>query len=207
MGGQSLIRAQTRMVSTASCAPPSSGRPSTTTSSLLPSATAPGRARSRSRTNTLVVTRPPPSRQMRAATLSRAHLLLRRTPALAHAARWWPKESNGRPHLQETLGEGKGATGDSSGGPTEELGFQPRDPASGATRKSQSSSGPLPGTAPRPQRCQPCWRTCLRPSSTPRRAAILRCPTLKIVNVGFCGLAPSASALQDGGTKSLTPFN
>ena len=49
-----------------------------TTSSLLPSATAPGRARPRSRTNTMVVTRPPPSRQMRAATLSRTHPLLQK---------------------------------------------------------------------------------------------------------------------------------
>ncbi len=36
-----------------------------------------------------------------------------------------------------------------------------------------------PGTAPRPQRRQPCWRTCvpgtLRPSWTPFRAAIRRC--------------------------------
>ena len=58
--------------------------------------------------NTLVVTRPPPSRQIRAATLSRAHPRFPRTPARAHAARWWPKASRGRPHRQVRTVRGRG---------------------------------------------------------------------------------------------------
>ena len=55
-----------------------------------------------------VPTRPPASRQMRAAALSSANHLLPNTPALAHAARWWPNESVGRPHLQVCKDRGNG---------------------------------------------------------------------------------------------------
>ena len=65
-------------------------------------------ARSRSRTMTLVVTRPPASRQMRAVTVSRAYPLLPKTPARAQAARWWPQASSGRPHRQERTVKGRG---------------------------------------------------------------------------------------------------
>ena len=63
--------ALTSVVSTANWAPPNRGNPSTTTSNLLPPPPC-GRSRSRSRKNALVVTRPPASRQMRAATFSTA---------------------------------------------------------------------------------------------------------------------------------------
>ena len=54
-----------------------------------------GATRSRSRTNTLVVTRPPASRHMRAAALSKANPLRPKTPN--RGRRWWPNESIGRP--------------------------------------------------------------------------------------------------------------
>ena len=60
-----------------------------------------GNTMSRSRSMTFVVTRPPASRQILAATLSKGHPRLPSTPACAHAARWWPLESSGRLHRQE----------------------------------------------------------------------------------------------------------
>ena len=127
MGWPSVLKAQqTRVVSTANWAPPNKGRPSTT-SSLLPSpAATAGSAKSRSRNSTLVVTRPPPSRQIRPATLSRTHPLFSRTPARAHAARWWPKESSGRPHRQIRTTPQQGDT--------KQLRLHPRDPALGNKR-------------------------------------------------------------------------
>ena len=104
----SPLSALTNVVSNASCAPPNRGRPSATTSRRLPSR--PCRCpRSRSRTMMLVVTRPPASRRIRASMLSKAKPRRPRTPALAHAARWWPLGSSGRPHWQvrEVRGRGK----------------------------------------------------------------------------------------------------
>ena len=74
----------------------------------LPSCTF-GTKRSKSRTNTLVATRAPASRKIRAPTLSTANPRLPNTPARLHAARWWPKESRRRPHRQvrETRGRGR----------------------------------------------------------------------------------------------------
>ena len=85
----------TRVVSTANCTPP-------TTSRRLPSCTW-GALRSISRNMKLVATLAPPSRQMRAATLSTANPRRPRTPALEHAARWWPKDSK---ELREGEGDG-----------------------------------------------------------------------------------------------------
>ena len=87
-------------------APPKEGNPSTTTSKRRLSVARTGR--SKSRIVRLVPTRPPASRQMRAAALSSANPLLPKTPALAHAARWWPNESIGRPHLQVCKDRGNG---------------------------------------------------------------------------------------------------
>ena len=79
--------------------------PSTTTS-ILRLSNRSGAARSMSWTLTLEDTRPPVSRQTLAAADSRANPLRLNTPATAHAARWWPLESSGRPHRQERLDEG-----------------------------------------------------------------------------------------------------
>ena len=60
-------------------------------------------ATSMSLTKTFVVTRAPPSLHTLAAALSTANPRLPNTPALAQAARWWPRESSGRPHRQMRL--------------------------------------------------------------------------------------------------------
>ena len=65
-------------------------------------------AKSMSLTIMLRVTRPPASRQTLAAALSTANPRRPNTPALEHAARWWPKESKGRPHLHKRNESGKG---------------------------------------------------------------------------------------------------
>ena len=57
-----------------------------------------GIAKSMSLTIMLRVTRPPTSRQTQATALSTANPRRPNTPALEHAARWWPKQSKGRPH-------------------------------------------------------------------------------------------------------------
>ena len=64
---------------------------------------------SRFLTTTFVETRPPPSLQTCAAARSNANPLAPRTPASAHAARWWPRQSRRRPHRQvrEKKGSGK----------------------------------------------------------------------------------------------------
>ena len=75
--------------------PPNNGRPSAMISNLRPPrATGTGRSRSRSMTFATLV---PPSRHNRVATLSIANPRRPNTPALAHAARWWPRESRRRP--------------------------------------------------------------------------------------------------------------
>ena len=88
-------RTDTRVVSTASCTPPNKGNPSAITSILLPSRWF-STPKSRSLTRTLVLTRPPPSRQMRAAALSTAKPRRPNTPVVAHADRWWPRTSERR---------------------------------------------------------------------------------------------------------------
>ena len=102
------LKGDTRVVSTASCAPWKSGRPSATTSNRRASARW-GGSRSRSRTSTFVDTRAPASRQTRAAALSRAYPRRPNTPACAQAARWWPLGSSGRPHRQKREEGGKGS--------------------------------------------------------------------------------------------------
>ena len=79
----SLVKGQTKVVSTASCAPWKRSSPSTTTSSLLVSnwSTAP---RSKSRTKMLVRTLPPASRQILAAAFSRLNPLRPNVPTTAH---------------------------------------------------------------------------------------------------------------------------
>ena len=106
MGWPLACRIPTNVVSTASCRPPYRGRPSTTTSSRRASPTW-GNSMSKSRSMMLVRTRPPPSLQMRATTLSTAKPLSPNT-ALAHAARWWPRASRGRPHRQLRADKGRG---------------------------------------------------------------------------------------------------
>ena len=94
-------------MSMANCAPPWRGRPSATTTSRRPSRFS-WFARSMSRTKTFVRTRAPASRQTRAATDSNAHPRRPNTPAVAHAARWWPWASRGRPHRQLRTLRGRG---------------------------------------------------------------------------------------------------
>ena len=83
------------VVSTASWTPPKRGRPSATTSRRRASWRATGRSR-----NTLVQTRVPTSRQIRAAVFSKENPRLPSTPDPRHAARWWPKKSRRRAHRQ-----------------------------------------------------------------------------------------------------------
>ena len=61
---------------------------------------------SRFLTMTFVDTRPPPSLHTRAR--SSANPLAPRTPASAHAARWWPRQSRRRPHRQVREDKGRG---------------------------------------------------------------------------------------------------
>ena len=58
---------------------------------------------------TLVDTRPPPSLHTCAAARSSANPLAPKTPASAHAARWWPRQSRRRPHrhVREEKGRGR----------------------------------------------------------------------------------------------------
>ena len=52
-------------------------------------------------TRTFVLTRAPASLQMRAAATSTERPRLPKTPPCAQAARWWPRESSGRPRRQK----------------------------------------------------------------------------------------------------------
>ena len=104
----SLRTGETMVVSMASCAPFHSGKPSTTTSNLRPSSWL-NSWRSMSPTRTFTRTRPPASRHTRAATFSRTQPRRPRTPAVPHAARWWPRTSRGRPHRQVRADRGKGS--------------------------------------------------------------------------------------------------
>ena len=67
-----------------------------------------GSTKSRSPIITFVVTRPPAFRHTLTTLLSIARPRPAKTPARAHAARWWPQESNGRPHRQERAVKGRG---------------------------------------------------------------------------------------------------
>ena len=64
-------------------------------------------SRSRSRTLTLVRTRAPASRQIRAITHSIGHPRWPKIPALKHANRWCPGQSSGRPPGTSVLGDRK----------------------------------------------------------------------------------------------------
>ena len=105
-GVPSRLSTDTTVVSIVSCAPWNNGRPSATISSRRLSSTS-GRAKSMSCTRTFNETLAPASRQTRAAALSTTKPLRPRTPATAHAARWWPLESSGRPHRQLRAEQGK----------------------------------------------------------------------------------------------------
>ena len=98
-GSPVLVKGETRVVSTASCAPLYRGSPCAMASirrlsSLLVVVTL------RSVTRTCVRTLAPASLHTRAAARSRGPALLRNAPDVAHAARWSPKESRGRRHRQ-----------------------------------------------------------------------------------------------------------
>ena len=87
------VRGDTRVVSTASCAPPHhNGSPLAITSVLLSSCRSMC-SRLRSLSRVLLVTRAPASRQTRAAARSKTTPLPRETPAWAHAARLSPSGS------------------------------------------------------------------------------------------------------------------
>ena len=97
--GTSVCKDDTIVVSMANWDPPKRGSPSATTSSRLPSAWS-CCAKSMSRTKTFVRTLAPPSLHTLAAADSNAQPLRPNTPAVAQAARWWPRASSGRPHRQ-----------------------------------------------------------------------------------------------------------
>ena len=77
--------------------PPNKGSPSAKISIRLLSSGS-GSAKSKSRNMAFVTTLPPASLQMRAPALSTANPRRPKNPALAHAARWWPKMLRGWPH-------------------------------------------------------------------------------------------------------------
>ena len=88
-GCPSRVRGETMVVSTASWAPPQTGRPFAITS-MRRSSCLWMWSRFKSVSKVFVVTRAPASRQMRAAARSRGVLRFRRIPDCAHAARWSP---------------------------------------------------------------------------------------------------------------------
>ena len=135
----SVWRGETIVVSIASWAPPCSGNPSATTSNRLPSNLL-GSVRSMSRKNTFKRTRAPPSLQTLAAADSNAQPLRPSTPAVAEAARWWPRASNGRPHRQLRTEKGKGQSKSSKEQHTERRGVNPQQP----TRRKGDETRCLP---------------------------------------------------------------
>ena len=101
------VKGDTRVVSTASCAPPHNGSPLAITSILLSSCRLMW-SRLRSLRRVLVVTLAPASRQTLAAALSKGIPRPRITPAWAHAARWSPNGSKMRRHRQMRADRGSG---------------------------------------------------------------------------------------------------
>ena len=203
----------TRVVSIASCAPPYRGNPSTRTSNRRAS-WAFGRARSISLTMTFTATLPPASRQTRAAALSTANPRLPNSPALEHAARWWPQGSSERPHRQKRNERGSGrrrrrrrSTRKRDGsilvkkliGATDQ-----RDTGERTTLRAHQCFlviGPcghhpcgLCGVSPTLEAAS-CCHPCLNPPGS--------------VSSGSRdgGRRPSASASQDGTSKPSTPIN
>ena len=81
-------------------------RPSTTISNRLASVELPP-SMSRFLTMTFVDTRPPPS--LHTCVRSNANPLAPKTPASAHAARWWPRQSRRWPHRQVREEKGRGS--------------------------------------------------------------------------------------------------
>ena len=100
-----LRTGETMVVSMANCAP--FRKQLTTTSNLCPSNWL-NSWRSMSHTRTFTRTRPLASRHTRAATFSRTQPRRPKTPAVPHAARWWPRTSRGQPHRQARADRGKG---------------------------------------------------------------------------------------------------
>ena len=99
LGVPSCRIADTNVVFIANWAPPNSGSPSATISSLR----APRRSttpRSRSLTSTFTITLAPASRRVRAAALSTANPRRPNTPQTAHADLCWPNASRKKPHRQ-----------------------------------------------------------------------------------------------------------
>ena len=100
--GPSRESGDTNVVFIAKWAPPCSVRPSATTSNL--------RVRQQVHVpdHTSVHTLAPASLHTLTAAPSSGNLLLPRTPDVAHADRWWPRASSGRPHWQERAETGRG---------------------------------------------------------------------------------------------------
>ena len=106
-GCPSLVSGETMVVSTASWAPPQTGRPFAITS-MRRSFCRWMWSRFKSVSRVLVVTRAPASRHMRAVARSKVVLRFRRIPDCAHAARWSPKVSRVRRHRQWRAVRGMG---------------------------------------------------------------------------------------------------
>ena len=103
----SRCKGDTIVVSTANCAPSKMVNPSTTICNRMASTGLPP-SMSRFLTKTIEDTRPPPSLHTCAAARSSANPLDPRTPASAHVARWWPRQSRRRPHRQVREEKGTG---------------------------------------------------------------------------------------------------
>ena len=98
---------------------------------------------SRSRTKMLVVTLLPASRQMRAAALSSANSRLPNTPARAQGARWWPRASRRRPHLQKRREKGRGRRRRQNKSTRKKLGLQAFEWSAGRCRESHRTRSAL----------------------------------------------------------------
>ena len=102
------ISGETKVASTATCAPRFAGKPLSTTSSLLPSVGCTLRTL-RSLRYAWVLTLAPASRPTRAHIRSSGTALVCSTPPVPQAARWSPSQSSVLPHLQRRSSRSKGS--------------------------------------------------------------------------------------------------
>ena len=99
--------------------------------------------KSKSRTNRLVETRAPASRHTLTAALSTEKPRLASTPALEHAARWWPRTSSGRPHRQVREDRGKGSHKRRRRSTRKSWGGKREKGEDGTAKKGSPANGPI----------------------------------------------------------------
>ena len=177
---------------------------SATTSNRRSSALS-GTPMSRSPTATLTETRPPASRQTRAAALSKANPRRPNTPTFAHAPRWWPRASmgtrRGRKREPQTAKEQD----------AEHLGIEPAVKRGGTTGEGKArkrttlrtdqclrsvrEAGPNGGDMKKSStfsialNCHPCW--CMPGPPSSREFASGRTPSANASQLG--ALNPTSS--------------